>query len=256
MRQSLVGVIATMLGSAMFSSALLGSALAADMAPAYKVPPPPPPMFSWTGIYIGIHGGGAWAFKEWTTTNTGINGRFLDQHTATGVLGGGQIGFNFQTGPVVLGAEAQFSWSDLDGTSGCGFSTGLDCHTKADWLSTAAGRLGLAFDRTLVFVKAGGAWIHDKYDITGTFRPFPVVRATQSRSGWMFGTGVEHAFYGNWSAKVEYDYLDFGNKIVNFTGLTALTGYDEPVDIRQRVHLVKFGLNYRFGYDGPVAARY
>jgi outer membrane immunogenic protein len=229
------------------STLIAAPAIAADLTLKAPLVFVPPPVFSWTGLYIGVHGGGAWADKQWDITNTGIRGRFLEQHTASGFLGGGQIGFNYQTGPLVWGAEAQFSWSDLDGTSGCGFQTGLDCHTKANWLGTAAARLGFAFDRTLVFVKGGSAWVNDKYDISGTFAPFPIVSVDQTRWGWMFGTGIEHAFYGNWSVKVEYDYLDFGKKTLNFTGLTAVTGYDEPVDIRQRVHLVKFGLNYRFG---------
>jgi outer membrane immunogenic protein len=72
----------------------------------------------------------------------------------------------------------------------------------------------------------------------------------------MFGTGIEHAFFGNWSAKVEYDYLDFGTRTTTFTGLGALVvGLNDNVDIRQRIHLVKLGLNYRFGAS-PVVASY
>jgi outer membrane immunogenic protein len=249
MRHSLLSTLA-------LAVVLSGSAMAADM-PVYKAAPPPPPVFSWTGVYIGVHAGGAWALKDWTTTFGApiVTRRATDHMAATGFLGGAQIGFNYQTGPLVWGAEAQFSWSDLDGNAGCSFS-GLQCHVKADWLGTAAARLGFAHERTMVFVKGGAAWIHDKYDISGQLFPFPSFATTQSRTGWMFGTGVEHAFWGNWSAKVEYDYLDFGTKTVNFTGLAVNTGYNDPVDIRQRVHLIKFGLNYRFGYDAPVTARY
>jgi len=72
----------------------------------------------------------------------------------------------------------------------------------------------------------------------------------------MFGTGVEYAITGNWSAKVEYDYLDFGTHRERLPGFTVLNaGVPIDVDIRQRIHLVKFGVNYRFGW-GPIVARF
>jgi outer membrane immunogenic protein len=108
----------------------------------------------------------------------------------------------------------------------------------------------------MVFVKGGGAWVHDKYDMSFFAAPFTNVHVDDTRYGWMFGTGIEQAFFGNWSAKVEYDYLDFGTRTTRFPGLGALVaGINEAVDIRQSVHLVKFGVNYRFG-AGPVVANY
>jgi outer membrane immunogenic protein len=108
----------------------------------------------------------------------------------------------------------------------------------------------------MVFVKGGGAWTHNKYEVSFFAPPSRSDDVVQTRTGWMFGTGVEYAFYGNWSAKVEYDYLDFGTKSVAFPGLT---GFDPQfagtaVD-RQRVQLVKFGINYRFG-GSTIAANY
>jgi outer membrane immunogenic protein len=97
---------------------------------------------------------------------------------------------------------------------------------------------------------------HDKHETISFITPFVTIRADDTRYGWMFGTGVEHTFFGNWSAKVEYDYLDFGTRSLPFPGLAGLvTGLNENVEIRQRIHLVKFGLNYRFG-AGPVIAKY
>jgi hypothetical protein len=72
-----------------------------------------------------------------------------------------------------------------------------------DWLGTAAARFGFAFDRTMVFVKGGGAWVHDKYDASFFVTPFTNIHVDDTRWGWTFGSGIEHAFYGNWSAKVE-----------------------------------------------------
>jgi outer membrane immunogenic protein len=244
--------------SAIVLSALtfMGAASAADLPirGAYKAPPP---IFSWTGIYIGLHAGAALGLQEDTFTTATL--RSINQHSITGFLGGGQIGVNYQTGPWVIGAEAQLSLSALDGTNTCepGAPVALiNCRTQADWLGTVAARLGFAFDRTMIFVKAGGAWAHDKHEMISFITPFVTIRADETRYGWMFGTGVEHAFFGNWSAKVEYDYLDFGTRSLPFPGLAGLvTGLNENVEIRQHIHLVKFGLNYRFG-AGPVIAKY
>jgi outer membrane immunogenic protein len=178
----------------------------------------------------------------------------LAQTITTGFLGGGQIGFNYQTGPVVWGAEAQLSWSDISGTCAlCVFQAQFNSRLKTDWLTTAAARVGFVHDRTMIFVKGGGAWARNEYEASYFFpfaRPdIPNLDADETRGGWMLGTGVEHAFYGNWSAKVEYDYIDLGTKTVDF-GLNASftdPGVTVTYDIRQRIHLVKFGLNFRFG---------
>jgi len=242
-------------GFALAALAFIGTTRAADLPRgAYKAPPP---IFSWSGIYIGIHAGSALGQQEDTFTLNNL--RSTNQHHITGFLGGAQLGLNYQFGPWVIGAEAQFSWSDLDGTNTCepGAPVALiNCRTKADWLGTAAARFGFANDRTLVFVKVGGAWVHNTHDMTSFIAPFVNLRVEETRYGWMFGTGIEHAFFGNWSAKVEYDYIDVGNRTLTFAGLAALvTGAHETVNIGQRIHLVKFGLNYRFG-DSPVIAKY
>src|SRR5262245_17914114 len=82
-----------------------GSAMAADLAPAYKAPSPPMPLFSWTGFYIGVHAGAGWGLKEQPLT-TGVPAVIINEnnYSITGFLGGGQVGFNYQTGPVVWGA--------------------------------------------------------------------------------------------------------------------------------------------------------
>jgi outer membrane immunogenic protein len=234
----------------------MGAASAADLPirGAYKAPPP---MFSWTGFYVGVHAGAALGLQEATFTLPTL--RSVNQHTMTGFLGGAQVGVNYQTGPWVIGAEAQLSWSGLDGTNTCepGAPVALlNCRTQADWLGTVAARLGIASDRTMIFVKAGGAWVHDKHEMISFIAPFVTIPADDTRYGWMFGTGIEHAFFANWSAKIEYDYLDFGTQGVRFPGLAGLvTGLNEEVKVRQSIHLVKVGLNYRIG-AGPVIAKY
>ncbi len=245
---------------AIAASFAANSAIAADL-PAravYKAPPPVAAVWTWTGFYVGVHVGAGWGTKEVTLTNTPPPLLFINEnnYAINGFLGGGQVGVNYQFGQWVVGAEAQFSWADLDGKGTCNVILIAlnNCHTKADFIGTIAARLGFAVDRALVYVKGGGAWVHDKYDISFAVTPFTNVHVEDTRWGWMFGTGVEYAFTGNWSAKVEYNFMDFGTKTYLFPGIIG----NDFVDIRERIHLVKFGLNYRFGGFGlfPVSAAY
>jgi outer membrane immunogenic protein len=249
-------------GSTSLIASLVQFASAADL-PSRLVPAPPIAYTAprvWTGYYIGAHAGGGWGAKDWTT-NLGA-AVFVDdwQHAVNGFLGGAQLGANYQFDRWVIGAEAQFSWSNLEGKSHCPITgRDLNCSTKTDWLGTAALRLGLTAGDALVYVKGGAAWARDEY----TFRQFvpnAISSASDTRWGWMFGTGVEYAVSSNWSAKVEYNYLDFGTDTVHFPNLgTALSiqSLNSDVFIRQRIHLIKAGINYRFDWSAPsVAARY
>jgi outer membrane immunogenic protein len=208
-----------------------GAAQAADMpvkapvAPLYAAP------FNWTGFYIGAHVGAGWSTKEWSE-----EGLVFLNYNLNGFLGGGQLGYNWQSGWAVFGVEADASWTDIRGSQS-GFTS------KIDALGTITGRFGGAVDHALVYVKGGGAWAHDKHEIHDNLD----LSASKTIWGWTIGTGVEYAFAPNWSGKVEYNFLDFGKQTFTFD-----SGLQE--DIRQTVHTVKFGINYRFG--GPVVARY
>ena len=111
-------------------------------------------------------------------------------HTVNGWLGGGQVGFNYQVDRWVWGVEAQFSWSDIDGVGLCNVIGINTCRTKIDWLGTAALRLGFTIDHALVYVKGGAAWVHDKYDTDIQGQATTFGSASETRWGWMFGTGV------------------------------------------------------------------
>jgi outer membrane immunogenic protein len=169
-----------------------------------------------------------------------------------GFLGGGQIGYNWQAGQWVYGLEADASFADIKGHGSCGPQGFLNCTTKVDGLATFAARLGFAVDHALIYAKGGGAWAHNKLGVGNSglveapcagdpAHTCPIAGGSISndRWGWMFGAGIEYALAGNWSAKVEYNYLDFGNK--------DYVVADAPVlAVGQHIHLVKFGVNYRF----------
>jgi len=223
--------------------------------------PPPPVVFSWTGLYIGAHVGGAWGTKEWTNTLNGA--QFVDdwQHNINGYLGGLQVGVNYQFAKYfVIGGEAQFSWANLDGKNHCSIvGRDLNCSTKSDWLTTAALRFGFTNGDWLAYIKGGAAWVSDEHTFN-QFAPNASISASNTRLGWMVGTGIEYAITRNWSAKIEYNYLDFGTETIRFPDLASvllIQNLSDEVSIRQRIHLVKAGINYRFDLGKyPVVARY
>jgi outer membrane immunogenic protein len=216
---------------------MVASASAADLPrPVYKAAPylSPVPVFSWTGFYVGINGGYGWSKLSGDGTFGPASA------TAKGFLGGGQLGYNYQMGQFVIGAEVDGAWADVK------YEEPLFAGTltfKNDYFITAAARLGYAFDRYLVYGKVGGAWTRDKWD--GNDGAGGTVTSKTNRSGWMLGAGVEYALWSNWSAKLEYNYLRFGAVTPSFTTTGGL-GVVGTADVKLSTHIVKAGLNYRF----------
>jgi outer membrane immunogenic protein len=245
--------------------ATMNTASAADLP--FKAPAPMPiaSVAGWSGFYIGLGGGGASANKTFDYNDLTVAAPFLWNSAipASGAFGGGQIGFNWQAGWVVLGLEADAFGGDINGHGICNTTTFfLNCATKSDAFGTVTGRLGGAVDHALLYVKGGGAWIRDAFTISNVALP-PLAtaftsRLSDTRTGWTVGVGVEYAFTPCWSAKFEYDYMDFGTKRYNFPQTSAVISAATFTnwDIDQRMQTVKVGLNYRFNWAGPVVARY
>ena len=113
-----------------------------------------------------------------------------------------------------------------------------------NWIGTVAGRVGLVEDRWLLYGKLGGGWVQSNAALGFSGVSF---HGSNTSSGWLVGAGVEYALANNWSAKIEYNYLDFGKDQVAFD-LPAPVGFDVAGTLHQTMHVVKGGLNYRFGY--------
>jgi outer membrane immunogenic protein len=247
-----------------------GAAQAADLkAPVLKAPAVAP--FSWNGFYVGGHAGGAWGDKKWSDWFDPLNDLSLAGPDASyhvnGPLAGGQIGYNFQYGWTVFGIEADASWTDIKGfgsndpfvfpgaKSGFGcLDLNGGCTSKIEALGTITGRLGVAVDRVLFYGKGGAAWAHEKHTVRAFDTQLPndpsvnfSSTTSQTRWGWTAGAGIEYAFTNNLSAKIEYNYLDFGKDTIAFD-LPAPSGFDVGGTLHQTLHVVKGGLNYRFGY--------
>jgi len=247
-----------LLGAAL--SLLTVSAFGADLEPdmQFKAPSVPPP-FAWTGCYAGAHAGGGWASKGVTDPVQLVQDSFSGAPVTTGVttaklsptgfVGGGQIGCDYQFAPTwVVGVEGTASGSTLRGSTSVGLPLGLPGEAasatgRMDLLPSLTARLGYAADRWLFYFKGGVAGASDSYSVTGTFAGTPFdFEGLDLRFGWTVGGGVEWAFSDLWSARLEYDYYQFGNGSVLMSDSTnVLSG---PVNVKQSVQIVKAGLNF------------
>jgi outer membrane immunogenic protein len=244
--------------------ALVGSTFAASAAdlgarPIGKAPViAPPVVYDWSGFYIGGHIGGLWGEKDWVDVTVPALPVALLSHEVSGFLAGAQAGFNFQSGAFVFGIEGQWSWTNADGEHTCvqpivvvAVIPGINCRTEMDWVATVAGRIGYAFNNVLFYAKGGLALASEEFTVLTTGAGIvPVVVGTagdDTRTGWMVGAGIEYGFTPNWSAKIEYNFMDFGSEQFNF--LDPVTGLSVAlIDIDQHVHVVKAGINYRFNW--------
>lgn len=216
--------------------AAIGLAWAADMP--VKAHPPAPT--TWTGCYVGGNIGGGWTsaslFDPTFFLNDGNN-------NGAGVIGGGQVGCDYQVNSFVFGIQGL-----LDGTSvsGNGHPTQLPASIGSSritipWLADLTGRIGFAaMPRTLIYAKGGGVWVQDNALIAkNSGLVCPCATSNYTASGWTVGGGVEYMFAPHWSAFVEYDYLGFGTKTPIFLAVM-------PLNITQNVQMAIVGANYRF----------
>jgi len=224
------------------------SAAAADLAarPVYTKAPPVAPIYDWSGFYIGGHIGYGWA-----DPNIMLPGgaSIINHPQPNGFLGGGQVGMNWQRGPWVFGVEADASWGDLDETRICTqIPTGLtlSCRGAPKYFGTLDGRLGYAIDRTLLYVKGGAAWSHEDFTQIGITVPTCIgtpCTGSAVQWGWNVGAGIEYGLTSNWSAKLQYDFLDFDHADM----VTVTNGVSANVfQITKTIQTIQLGVNYRF----------
>ena len=174
-----------------------------------------------------------------------------------GMLAGGQIGYNFQTGNFVFGIEGDFAWTGVDGGfSGRNNNGPASWNADMNWLWKTPPRRICVQQRPGLHQGPGAAWADEDYTHPATGGQLQALYYSggKTRSGWTLGGGVEYAFTPNWSFKVEYNYVDFGSK--NSTLSEASSDRWVTFDVDQKMHVVKAGVNYRFGsaVSAPVVA--
>ena len=253
MKRIVIGAMASLLAAS--------HALAADLpvpagpAPAYY---PVATVYDWGGGYIGINGGYAFGQSEWGSdplnpSSASSTGNF---HVNGGLVGV-TAGVSGQWGAWVFGVEGDFDWQGVSGTSNSPFCTnlitsitvgaaaaGLSCKTESNWLGTLRARFGYAWDRVLLYGTAGGAGANVQTGLSG------LPPQTNPEFGWTVGAGLEWAFAENWTAKVEYLFVDLAQNAVCNHGYSC--GYDGAVNSNSTVKLneniVRVGVNFKFGH--------
>jgi outer membrane immunogenic protein len=233
------------LASALLS--LASPAFAADIiAPVAVKAQVPAQIFSWTGFYVGAHGGGAWS--KWSGMDPTDPAATWSSVTASGGIVGGQIGGNYQISNFVVGLEGTGAWSSVTLNTGGPFGggAGFNLSLKNDYIATVAGRFGVAFDRVLLYAKGGAAFTRDRYSANnGLAGPLAgSASGSFNRTGWLAGGGVEWMFMPNWSVRAEYNYLGFGaiTEQPVTTGNLAVT----PANVKLNIQTGTIGVNYHF----------
>ena len=192
-------------------TAVSGAAVAADLPPG---PTPyysqPTSYYNWNGFYAGVNAGYEWGH---------VTGSSVDP---SGVFGGGQVGYNWQSGQFVFGGETDLQMSGADDTF-------APYKFSNPWFGTLRGRAGIALDNILLYATAGFAYGDLKAEQFG-------LSETKTHIGWTGGLGMEVGFTPNWSAKVEYLYMDLSDRAYSITGM----------DDGLQASLLRFGVNYHF----------
>jgi outer membrane immunogenic protein len=217
-----------------------------------KAPPPVVVAPSWAGFYIGVNAGAAWNHAEFTALGLvgGLqpfgfpNGTKYWSPDKAGFTGGGQVGYNFQSGGFVYGVEADLNFVSNKASvtqAAVTIVPTLTSTTKLDWMGTVRGRLGVALSPTLIYVTGGWAFAHFEDTVTTPGVTIPA-NVSKTRSGWTAGGGIEHMFARNWTAKIEALYADFGK----WDGLLTGFGGTYRTQFEHQVLTVRGGLNYKW----------
>jgi outer membrane immunogenic protein len=219
-----------------------GAASAADMPQSapYTKGPSVAPAYNWSGFYIGAMGGYGWSDRV-TVANVAVTNADLK-----GGFAGGTLGFNYQApgSMFVFGAEADAAWSDIGRSETFLRITGTE---KIQSFGSVTGRVGVAVDTVLLYGKGGFAWAENQISASALG---VTLSESHFHTGWTVGGGAEWAFAGPWSAKAEYMFARYSSQ-------NYLAAFIPPgVGLAADVHTIKAGINYRFGWGGPVIARY
>jgi outer membrane immunogenic protein len=260
------------------------AAQAADLPTRKEAPAPVfvPPPFTWTGFYVGLNAGGVWSSGSRSATLIDPGALWLSNYWPGGIgnnnsgfIGGGQAGYNWQTGALVLGVETDFDGTSLGKTfnyasapfgsivNGVAVPTAvlgdnLYVNAKANlsWIGTTRARVGFVAtpDNRLMFYGTGGI------AYAGGSSNFNIYDATQglywsgspssTRVGWTIGAGVEYALTNNWTIGAQYLYVDLGSKTINtipnVAAATLLPNVYATAKINYDASIIRAEVNYKF----------
>jgi outer membrane immunogenic protein len=222
-------------------------ASAADLRMPVKAPPPViAPAFSWTGCYIGGYVGGAWAdnYSAYDRYDYLRATRDWSYDSSSSVIGGGTLGCNWQPvgSPFVLGLEGEVGYINLEGSAFNPLANTVFASAKVgDWYGMITGRLGYSFDRALIYVKGGAAFLNVE---AGVWGPGFAASASDTITTWTVGGGLEYALDMNWSIKAEYMYIALDDTQATCGVFNTNYCFDNNLPA---IQTAKIGINYRFG---------
>jgi opacity protein-like surface antigen len=213
-----------------------------DSSPGFYTKAAAATAYHWNGLYAGANFGGALSAGEGVATPLGGS-----TTNPSGVLGGLQFGYNYKFAPTWLaGIEGEFDWTSAKGKSNFIDPAGsLSITSDHNWYSTLSGRLGYVMGPLMLYGKAGAAWMNADYrmEVNSGIDGFTLTNTT--KTGWNVGAGMEYMLGSRWSAKLEYDYLDFGSNTLGF-----VNPFGNSATVKTAVNEVKAGVNYHF--DGVL----
>jgi outer membrane immunogenic protein len=235
-------------------------AFAADMPVKARAIAPPPAAFNWTGCYVGGYAGGAFAGRDATSRDLngynygGAVGPAWSYNVSSSLIAGGTLGCNYEVNNWVFGAEGEVGYINVNGSAFDPRSLFIPLDTEArtkigNWYGVAAGRVGYAWDRVLVYGKAGVAFANVEQGINDT-NPIGntiFTRTSSTKAALAVGAGLEYALANNWSIKGEYLYMDFRASDTTCGNATVGGGRFCWSNDFRGVHTAKIGLNYLFG---------
>ncbi len=246
------------------ATALISSANAADLGAGNYKDGSYVPVSSWSGFYVGVNGGYGWNSSDQTLTITDdkVTSTAVGQFTApqsSGGFGGGQIGYNWQgafLGPrVVLGLEADIQGAGIGGKNNVAttslYNNNVASERNLDWFGTVRGRLGYAFDSTLLYATGGFAYGGVSNHFVSTNRgdgAYVTLGRQDTQTGFVAGGGIEQKISPSWSVKAEYQFIGLDSE--GLTGTYVPSGHHVTLsDVDDQYHTVRLGLNYKFGPD-------
>ena len=244
-------------------------AIALTAALSYVHAQTAPPAVNWTGFYVGGNLGGGWTSVSQTQNTfgnyfanssvTSINRTARNQNlSGSGVIGGGQIGYNLQLSNLVLGIEGDLNWLNTkksatsNATYPCCAPTGYTLRQSAgiDGLGTLRGRVGVAVGNTMIFATGGLSYADTSFSrsFSDNYQPIPPQKASASstRTGWNAGGGVEYAINNSWSVKAEYLYHDLGSMTKYSSRSIGNTTIGMSGSADFQLQTARLGVNYRF----------
>lgn len=229
------------IGGMLAASALTLPASAGSLKDDYA-----PPVYKWSGLYIGGHAG--LATGDTTGDANVIIFNVSTDYEVSGAIYGGYLGYNHQMGNLVVGIEGTLSGTSIKGDTTC--LALLKCAREVDWMATLVGRLGYAMDRTMVYALAGVAWADVETKVTDNILGGGLLslNGSETHTGFVIGFGIEHALSHNILARIEYNHIDFGSETHNL-GVNLL-GIPIPVTVPTQVNLevdtIKIGIAVKF----------